>query len=248
MGPLYPSDDDDRYIISFIDDFSNFAVVFTIQNRSEAAECFATYHKNALVRFLGTNIVELRCDNALEYVKGDLHQFCIAAGISTDSGQSYCPQLNAKSERYNETIQVKVRCLLLDSKIPKSKWPEAVVAAVKLINLLPRKANPDNKTPYEMWHSRKLTVKYLRVFGCVVYRHIPKETRQRIHDEQKFEARATKHIYIGSSATGYLLFDPIQNKHVNSRDVVFVENKNFGNFQREYELNARILSQITTMH
>jgi len=222
MGP-HPSDHDDRYIISFIADYSNFAVVFIIRNRSEAVECFAKYHKNAIARHPGTNIVELRCDNAKEYVKGNFKRFCKAAQIDIDSGQSYCPELNGKAERFNRTLTTKVRCLILVSKIPKSKWPEAVTYAVKLINHLPTKSNVDQKTPYKLWHGRKPTVKHIRVFGCVAYQHIPKEVRQRTHDDQKFKARATKMIHVGSSPTGYLLYDPLLDKYQNSRDVVFIE-------------------------
>jgi len=51
MGPVYESENKERYIITFIDDFSNFAVIFVIKNHSQAAECFAKYHANATARF-----------------------------------------------------------------------------------------------------------------------------------------------------------------------------------------------------
>lgn len=237
MGPTYPSEDEYRYVISFIDDYSNFTIIFTLKKRSEAAECFSQYHKKVTARFPGTNIVQLRCDNALEYVKGDLERFCRAAGIDTDPGQAYCPQQQGKAEQFNLTLSEKTRCLLLDSNLPKSLWPEAVKAASNLINRLPTKANPDNKTPYKMWHLRKPTVKYLRVFGCFAYAHIPKEVQQRTTDDQKFEERAQKLIHVGISAnTGYRLYDPIKNKFVNSCDVEFVETKNFTDFKREKQI------------
>jgi hypothetical protein len=72
MGPLFPSEAEDRYIITFIDNYLNFAVIFIkfIKNRSEAAKCFAEYHKNAMTRFPDFPIVQLHTDCALEYIQG----------------------------------------------------------------------------------------------------------------------------------------------------------------------------------
>ena len=234
MGPVYPSGDDSRYVISFI---------VVIKNRSEASKCLVKYHQTATALFPNNHIVELRCDNALEYVKGDLQKFCSSAGITTDSGQPYCPQLNAKAERYNRTLTEEMRSLLLDSKLPKSKWPEAATAAANLINRLPTKSNINLSTPYELWHNRKPTVKYLKVFGCVSYVHIPKETRQRTTNDQKFESRARKTIHLGISGnTGYVFYDPNTNQTLNSRDVVFVESKNYRHFQIERESEVKSIS------
>ena len=80
---------------------------------------------------------------------------------------------------------------------------------MKLINHLPTKSNIDQKTLYKLWHGRKPMVKYIRVFGCVVHQRIPKEVRQRTHDDQKFEACAMKMIHVGSSLIGYHLYDPL---------------------------------------
>ena len=131
---------------------------------------------------------------------------------------------------------------MLDSKVPKTKWPEVATAAANIINILPTKSNPNNATPYELWHSRKPTVNYVHVFGCVAYQHIPKETRQRIHDDQKFESRAWKLINLGSSAkTGYILFNPVNGKHTNSRDVIFIEDKNYMDWQCEHKFECQNL-------
>lgn len=209
MGPLITSETEDRYIITFIDSYSNFAVIFIIKNRAEAATCFAEYHKNAMARFPELPIVQLHTDQALEYVQGNLKRYCEAAGISTEQGQPYCPELNGKAERFNRTLTEKMRCLFFDSKVPTSKWPEVAKAAVHLINRLPTKSIPNYVTPYELWHSSKPTIKYLRVFGCIAYQHIPKEVRHRVHNDQKFEIRSWKLIHMGiSGSTGYILFDP----------------------------------------
>lgn len=60
MGPVFPPSINDKNLISFIDDYSNFNVLFILQNRSEAAACFAQCHKTVIARFSGINIIELR--------------------------------------------------------------------------------------------------------------------------------------------------------------------------------------------
>ncbi|KAH9458192.1 hypothetical protein Pst134EB_033400 [Puccinia striiformis f. sp. tritici] len=80
------------------------------------------------------------------------------------------------AERTNQTILVKARCLLVQSRLPKSFWAEAVNTATQLANLTPS-ATRNNNIPYETWTGRKVNLQVLRPFGCSTYSLIPKERR-----------------------------------------------------------------------
>lgn len=52
----------------------------------------------------------------------------------------YTPQQKGVAERANRTIVEKARTMLLDAKLSKEYWAEAVNTAVYLINRIPKKA------------------------------------------------------------------------------------------------------------
>ncbi|KAK9873393.1 hypothetical protein WA026_022456 [Henosepilachna vigintioctopunctata] len=118
----------------------------------------------------------------------------------------------------NRSIIEKSRCLLFDAGLDKSFWAEAVNTAVFLINRSVTSCL-DNKTPYEVWHSRKPNVEKLRIFGSKAMVHIPKEKRR------KWDKKATSMIFVGYSENikGFRLYDPTTRKIVTSRDVTIDE-------------------------
>jgi hypothetical protein len=62
----------------------------------------------------------------------------------------------------------------------------------------------DDKTPHEVWTSKKPSLEHLRVFGCDSYVHVPKENRSKL--DNKFE----NCIFIGYKygVKGYKLWKP----------------------------------------
>ena len=107
--------------------------------------------------------------------------------------------------------------MLLNAKLPRKFWAEAISTAVHLRNRCPTKA-VKGMTPYEAWHGKKPKVEYLR---CDAYAHIPKDERS------KLDSKARKCILLGYSqeTKGYRLYDPIRQKVLYSRDVQFNENE-----------------------
>ena len=108
-----------------------------------------------------------------------------------------------------------IQSMLLDSRLPKKFWREAVSTAVCLKNGSPSKAL-NNMTRFEAWHGEKPKVNHLRVFGCD---HIPKDERG------KFDSKTRKCVLVGYGAVtkGYRLFDVAEGKVIYSRDVHFNE-------------------------
>ena len=108
--------------------------------------------------------------------------------------------------------------MLSSAGIGQEFWTEAVEIACYLVNRSPTSTLID-KTPQEVWTGKKPSIKHLKVFGCDDYVHVPKEKRS------KLDNKAEKCIFIGYKygMEGYKLWNPITNKTVYNRDVVFRE-------------------------
>ncbi|GKD24708.1 retrovirus-related pol polyprotein from transposon TNT 1-94, partial [Tanacetum coccineum] len=67
----------------------------------------------------------------------------------------------------NRTLIEAARTMLADSKIPTTFWAEAVNIACYVQNKV-LVITPYNKTPYELFLSRKPALGFMRPFGCSV--------------------------------------------------------------------------------
>ena len=73
-------------------------------------------------------------------------------------------------------------------------WVEAVGTTVYVQNRSPHKVL-GNKTPKDIFSAEKLEVSHLRIFGCPIFIHVPKEKRM------KLEPSGRKGIFVGYSET-----------------------------------------------
>lgn len=238
LGPFTPGRNGEKYVVTFIDNFSKYTCIALMKNKSDTAAAFARYHKNVESKFPGEKLHMLRADRAKEYITGTFRDYCTAAGIEIEETSPYSPQLNGTAERMNRTLTEKLRALLFESNLDYSYWPYAVEMAVFLINRSPTRTNPNFKTPFELWNGYRPDLKYLRTFGCTAYRHIPEEVRkQQVTakrrkgeiEDAKLCPRAEKRILVGYTATGYVVLDTETGKTTSSCDVRFLEqteNKN----------------------
>jgi len=83
--------------------------------------------------------------------------------------------------------------------------------ACYLVNRSPSSALED-KTPQDVCTGKKLSLSHLRVFGCDVYVHVPKEKRTKLDSESE------NCIFIGykDALKGYKIWNPITRKVVYS--------------------------------
>jgi hypothetical protein len=79
-------------------------------------------------------------------------------------------------------------------------------------------------TPEEAFKGKKPNVSHFRIFGNLVYFHVPSESRK------KLEPTAVKGIFVGYSETGkaYWVYVPTPRTTVIKRDVRFEEGKALG--------------------
>ena len=212
-----------RYLLTFVDDFTRYVVVYLTQGRSgrELLDHFRDYKAWAETT-TGQTLTGLRTDGAAEYVKGVFNDFIVEHGITRQVSPPYTPQHNGVAERINRTIFNGVRCMLHRAGLSTFLWPEAARAMVFIRNRCPSRAIDDDRTPYELWTGEKPSLALLRVFGCIAHVHVPQERRG-----NKLSDRSIPCIHVGYSleSKAYRLYDPATKKIIISRDVTFEEQR-----------------------
>ncbi|XP_071739944.1 uncharacterized protein [Rutidosis leptorrhynchoides] len=112
-------------------------------------------------------------DEVSQQEKGIIHQTTCA----------HTPEQNGVAERKNRILLEMTRALIIESKVPKSFWPEALATATYLINRLPTKIL-GTKTPRNVLSQFFTLPSSLnlepQIFGCSVFVHILKHERTKL--------------------------------------------------------------------
>ena len=205
-----------QYFLTFTDDKSRYSWVYILKTKDQVFERFVEW-KCLVEKATKKKVVTLRTDNGGEYTSTQFEEYLRAEGIRHELTIPKTPQQNGVAERLNRTLVEMARSMLLDAKLPKKFWAEAVSTAVYLKNRSPSKLL--NMTPFEIWHGRKPKVSHLRVFGSDAYAHVPRDERG------KFDSKSRKCIMVGYGMVtkGYRLYDPTDRKILHSQDVQFNE-------------------------
>ena len=108
------------------------------------------------------------------------------------------------------------REMLHDQDIPMRLWAEASKIAAYVQNRTPHRVLK-NKTPKDVFSRKKPEVNHLKIFGCPVYIHIPKEKRTKLDPSGK------KGIFMGYSESpkAYIIYFLGFKKIDISRDITF---------------------------
>jgi hypothetical protein len=75
-------------------------------------------------------------------------------------------------------------------------------------------------TPEEAWSGRKPVVDHFKIFGCIAYAHIPDAKKKKLDDKGE---KCVFFCGINEGSKAYKLFNPLINKIMTSRDIVFDE-------------------------
>ncbi|KAH9716259.1 hypothetical protein KPL71_021398 [Citrus sinensis] len=86
----------------------------------------------------------LRTDNGLEYYNKMFDEFCSREGIVRHITVRLTPQQNGLAERMNRTLMEKVRCMMIQSELPKGLWVETLLTTCMLKPI--ENTEPQNKT------------------------------------------------------------------------------------------------------
>ncbi|PRQ47582.1 putative RNA-directed DNA polymerase [Rosa chinensis] len=150
------------------------------------------------------------------------HQFFHSHGIIHQTTCPQTPEQNGVSERKNRHVLDIARSHLFSAHMPKYLWGDAILTACHLINRLPSSVL-NGQTPYAALSNHVSVPSFsnlpARVFGCVVFVHVPKNQRS------KLDARALKCVFVGYGVNqkGYKCFHPPTQKVFVTMDVTFYE-------------------------
>ena len=127
-----------RYFVFFIDEYSCMTWIYFLKKKHEVFDKFVDFYNLVQTQYNHT-IQILRSDNGGEFANNRMQDFFRKKGLVQQTSCAYTPEQNGVPERKNRYILEITRALLIESKIPKSFWPEAIATAVYLINCLPTK-------------------------------------------------------------------------------------------------------------
>jgi transposase InsO family protein len=183
----------ERYFMLLVDDYTRMNTVCFLKNKSKAFENFKIY-KEMVENEMDSRIKCLRLDNGGEFTSKEFMVYCNNHGIKRQFSVTRTPQHNGVVERKNRIVQEMARTMIMDSKLTKKIWTQAVHTTVHIQNRVMLRNNTD-KTPYELWKGRLANVKHFRVFGSKCY--IKREDGKM----GKFDSRVDKGILVGYSST-----------------------------------------------
>jgi hypothetical protein len=217
-GPM-PSSSISAYVyyVSFIDDYSHKTWVYFLKSKDEVFSKFKEF--KALIENLSERKIKiLRSDNGGEYTSKEFVSFCKDVGIKRELTTPYNPQQNGVLEQKNITIMEVVKTMIHDQDIPMCLWEESAMTVVYVQNRLSHSAL-GFKTPEYMFIGKKPEVSHLKIFGCPVFIHIPKEKRN------KLEPSGKKGIFVGycEVSKAFRIYIPGHCHIEISRDVTFDE-------------------------
>ena len=220
-GPFEePSIGENRYFVTFIDDFTRKTWVYLIKRKDEVSAVFKKFKTLAETQS-GHLIRRLRTDGGGEYTSVQFERFCEEKGIVHEVVAPYTPQQNGTAERKNRTILDMTRSMLKTKSLPKKFWGEAVCTAVYILNRSPTKRLQD-MTPEEAWSGHKQNVSHFRIFGSICYSCVPEMKRKKLDD------RSEVLILLGYHSTGaYRMYNPITQKVVLGRNVKIDETRSW---------------------
>lgn len=163
----------------------------------------------------------LRCNNGGEYINNTIDEYCGKEGIILEPCLPHTSQLNGTAERFNRTMQDKIRALLFDSGYPAAMWEYAAAVAVYSHNRLPSKTI-DNKIPYEKFFGKEVSIKNLVRFGALIYM-VNNDPKRKKTDEKGVAC-----FMLCYTNTGYKVLDPNTNKVESVKHARVIEGKVYG--------------------
>jgi hypothetical protein len=205
------------YYVSFIDDYFHKTWIYFLKTTDEVFSKFKEF--KALIENLSERKIKiLRSDNGGEYTSKEFVNFCKDVGIKRKLTTPYNPQQNGVAKRKNRTTLEAVKTMIHDQDLPMCLWAEAAMAVVYVQNRLSHSAL-GLKTPEGMFTGKKPELSHLKIFGCPVFIHIPKEKRNKLDPSGK------KGIFVGycEVSKAFKIYIPGQHHIEISRDVTFDE-------------------------
>ena len=219
VGPM-PTESRTRahYVLTFIDDYSGYALVAFICNKDTTS-----LHFQAMVSwaetFTGHSLISVHSDHGGEFMAGELQVFFHSRGVTHQTSAPHTPQQNGRAERFNRTLLEKAEAIHLYACLPWSFWQDACETTLHIYNRQPIHRH-DWKTPIESFNGDKPDVSYFRVFGTHTYVWIPPKQWQ---DKLSSKSEEMTFIDYEPNTKGYFFWSKERRRVFVSPNIIFDE-------------------------
>ena len=233
-----------KYYITFRDSFTKYLEVKLLKSRKNIVDIItktineleleASNSLNNDSPFNNNKVKALQLDN--EFKSKELLDYLDNKGIKTRFSSPYTPEQNGAAEIINRVLLNKVRALLINSNLPKFLWGEAILTACYLYNRTPN-SSINFKTPYYLKYQTKPDISNIRIFGSLAFNKEPELFTK------KLDKRSSAFYLVGFKSNNiYILYNPINNRIISSRDVIIIEGYFFkpNNYNNIREIFTRI--------
>lgn len=133
MGP-FPTVNNHRFIITFLDIFSEYSVLVLSPDHTASAVACAVMDRVITYFGVPTRILSDRGQEFVWYVWGQMKKWL---GCSMIHSSPYHSQGNAKVERSYRTIIILIRVTI--AEVGQSRWPDIISSVQLTLNRLPAK-------------------------------------------------------------------------------------------------------------
>ena len=206
-----------KYTATYLDNYSAFGTMFYLKHKNEEFTAFKTY-KGCAERQLGTTLKCKRTNHGGEFLSNEQKTYMAENRIEHQTSMPDSPQQNGCVERFQQTIINGAEAMQHHAGLSNGFWIYAVKAKLHTYKVTPIK-QADYKIPKELWSGKKLNISHLRVFGCLAWVHILKNTRHKLH----LKSRVMIFIGYEPGSQGYQFWDAAHQHLVISCDVKFKE-------------------------
>ncbi|CAI7780432.1 unnamed protein product [Closterium sp. NIES-54] len=227
------------YFLTMVDEWSRFTWARPLSKKSDVAAAIKEDWLPMVERQAVRLVKVLRSDRGGEFLGAEFTKFLKKNGIRHQLTCPGPPQQNGIAERANRTIGEAAKTLLGAAGMPYKFWPEAVRHVITVKNRVLTHVGDKHWVPYERWLGKKPSIDMLRVWGCMGLVMVPKEQRH------KLEVAAVWAVHLGMApgSKGWLMWDPKSKRTLVSRDVKFLEDVMYKDWQQQQQVQVGLRLQ-----
>jgi hypothetical protein len=204
------------YFVTFVDDCSKSVLLYPMKSKSDTFQCFKLF-RAASEKSGSHSIVALCSDNRGKYLSKEFANYLSVSGITHDPGPPHSPQSNGVAEQSNWTLNNLVQCALLNAKLPKTFWDDALRHVMHAFNSFPMNMPLGFKSPNSILNISSPTIESLHPFGCLAWYKLPEANWAKLDPK----ARVSILLSYLSDGNGFCLWDVERKVVIKSRNVIF---------------------------
>ena len=154
-----PSIGGKRYTLIVRDDYTRFTRVYFLPKKSDVASVFESFPAEVRADVTPSAVMCVRSDNGGELFGGEFGASCRKRGIDQEFTPADSPKYNGVTEGAlalisDTALAARIQAQVLYPVAPPYTllWAEALSWACNALHRTATKANPVDKSPYEMWY------------------------------------------------------------------------------------------------